>query len=129
MTLGALCDALHRRGFQSNEKTLTLDLASTLIVLDFLDQPHAPLRRMKQGTAQGMRSHCPYTMISSQSVFTPRRRSQRKQMLSEVSDQLNWLSGKMQIKYKTDTWVQLILSFVATKEQPLTLHMSSIKLD
>ena len=59
MTLGTLCDALHKRGFQSNEKTLTFDLASTLIVLDFLDRPPVPVCLMDKGTTLGMRSHCP----------------------------------------------------------------------
>lgn len=35
-------------------------------------------------------------------MSTPRSPSQRKQMLSEVNGQPNWLSGKMQIKHKMD---------------------------
>lgn len=39
-------------------------------------------------------------------------------MLLEVNDQPNWLKSKMQIKYKTDLWIQLMLSFVTIVEQP-----------
>lgn len=96
----------HRRGFQSNEKTLTFDLAPTLIMLQHLDQPFLP-----EHQTVGDR---PLPINNNKLTV----RVHAKEPAPEEPDALkfqrptHWLSSMMQIKYQQNSWIQLIVSLV-----------------